>query len=148
MNLPKFKMCTKCLQNKPVTRQFFHYENKTPDGFRYWCILCAAYYAKYEHVSTNDIPRLTTAQITAIDAQIKAKRDAAILKARTEHAALHAPYAALRFFVSGVESEFKIKVCGKCQTQKPATLYYFHKSKKTKDRLNTQCKKCVNKKRR
>lgn len=38
----------------------------------------------------------------------------------------------------------EIKVCTKCETELPATTEYFHKSKRSKDGLYTQCKKCYN----
>lgn len=131
------KICTNCTQHKPATRQFFHYDNSTQDGYKCWCITCVASYMKYDYIPSNKKPRLTAGEIIEIDAKTAAK----ILPYRLAKAALKAKYASMGFVVDGIE--YKIKVCAKCEIQKPATTDFFHRRKQNKDGWVAWCKVCI-----
>lgn len=146
MNPPKYKMCTKCFQNKPADRQHFHYANSTPDGYNYWCRVCRAEHAK-TYVPSDKKPRLTEDEIVVIEARMrvaKTKRVALLLRIRMEWAAFHAEYASKGIVLDGVRLGIGIKVCCKCKVQKPATTDFFHRMKKAKDGFSSRCKQCLN----
>lgn len=44
--------------------------------------------------------------------------------------------------------EIKIEKCSKCREEKPLTTEYFHKDNRNNKGFNTQCKQCVNGRRR
>lgn len=130
------KICTTCGQSKPADRQHFHYDNSTSDGYRHWCIVCVANYMK-NYTPSNEKPRLTADEIT----EIEARTATYTFLARLTATATRAKYASMGFEVDGIK--YEIKVCAKCETQKPATTDFFNRRKQNEDGLVVWCKTCI-----
>lgn len=134
-----FKICTNCTQTKPATRQYFHYDNSTRDGYKCWCIACVASYMKNDYIPSNEKPRLTADEIAEIENQRKPRE----LRLQIKQAAKNAPYASYGIIIDSVKLDIPIKVCSKCAIQYPATTDYFHCRKQNKDGLTGCCKVCI-----
>lgn len=133
----KMKTCNSCGQTKPAARQYFHYDNCTNDGYKYRCIVCVAYYMKHDYIPSNEKPRLTAEEWAEKEADLAAYT----LPSRLAAAAIKAKYASIGFVVDGIE--YKIKVCSKCDTQKPATTDFFNRRASLKDGFVCWCKTCI-----
>ncbi len=139
--MASMKICTSCTQSKPATRQYFHYNNATRDGYQYRCIDCVAYYMKHDYIPSNEKPRLTQEYYD----NDTAKHETCELKLQIEKAARDAKYAATGIIIDGIKIDTPIKVCNECFVQYPATTDYFHSRKQNKDGFNGCCKVCMNK---